>query len=511
MLGRDQGGARAPAGPARGARGGFARLAGNAGWSLADQFLSTATNAGLTVLVARDVSRTEFGAFATAFLLFSLLIAVERSLVGQVLSIRHSAETRIGMRHVAGRALGTVLTLAVPAGLLIAAVGLLLGGPLRGPLAAVGLMMAPLLLQDACRNVFFAQSRPKRAAANDALWAVVQFVTMGVLIAQDGATATTLILAWGGSAAVAAGYGMLKLAAVPVPAATGGWVRQHRDLLGYLLPETLTLTGGDKVALFLVGGLVGVDGVGAMTGARQVFNPLQVVSSAALSLVMPEISRREELGPRMRRLVGLGIGAVLALGTLAYLGVILALPDGVGSWVFGDSWTVVEPVLLPVGLFTAGAGACTGPFAVIAAMGHAKRTFRLNALAAVLMVTLMPLGAWLGGTPGAAWGLCLGKLAEIPLWAYTLFRVAAAGPARPEQPDDGPVSPLPPVQRGPGSPASPPFGLSEPHADLDLTSEKRSPYAPYGDGIARPVGPPGPDVAWQGDPTRNVNRRWLAE
>src|SRR5512144_2202702 len=146
--------------------------------------------------------------------------------------------------------------------------------------------------------------------------------------------------------------------------------------------------------------MIGVDGVGAVTGARQVLNPLQIVTSAAVSFVMPELSRREHLAPRMRRLIGLGIGAGLAFTSLAYIGVILLLPDDVGSWVFGDSWSVVGPVLAPVGLFSAAAGACAGPFIVIAAMGRAKRTFRLNVLATVLLLSLMPLGALLGGAPG---------------------------------------------------------------------------------------------------------------
>ena len=50
--------------------------------------LSTLTNAVLSVLVAQNVDKFQAGAFASAFLLFSLLIAVERALVGQVVSIR---------------------------------------------------------------------------------------------------------------------------------------------------------------------------------------------------------------------------------------------------------------------------------------------------------------------------------------------------------------------------------------------------------------------------------------
>jgi O-antigen/teichoic acid export membrane protein len=454
----------------RGSQGRLGRLAGKAGWNLADQMLSTLTNAALTVLVAQQVDRYDFGAFSTALLLFSLLIAVERALVGQVLSIRHSTETRMGMRRVAERALGTIAALAVPAGLVVALAGVLLGGRLRGPLVAVGLTMGPLLLQDTCRMVFFAQSRPRRAAENDMLWAVVQFTVMGLLILRGWASAWSLILVWGGSAAVAAAAAVLKLGAVPRLSAAPCWIREHRDLLGYLLPETLTTTGGDRVALFCVGGMIGVDGVGAVMGARQVLNPLQVVTSAAASFVMPEVSRREDMAPRTRRIIGLGIGGGIAVGALVYLGAVLLLPDHVGSWVFGDSWAVVQPVLFPVGLFTAGAAACAGSFIVIAAMGHAKRTFRLNVLATVLLLTLMPLGALTGGVLGAAWGLCVAKVIEVPLWVLTLFRVSVLGPARPVEAETAPPPPdsrptlYPPDSR---PTLYPPVGYAEEHPLTD--------------------------------------------
>lgn len=420
------------AGPAGGSagRGRVARFAGNAGWNLADQVLSTVSNAALTVLVAQIVSATVFGAFMTAFLVFSLFIAVERALVGQVMSIRHSRETRIGMRKVAARALGTIATLAVPASVIVIVVGLLLGGTLRGPLVAVGVVLAPLLLQDTCRMIFFAQSRAKRAAGNDALWAVVQFAVTAVLVLADAANATSLILVWGGAAGVATVAAMVRLQALPRPAAAGGWVREHRALLGYLLPEALTTTGGDKAAIFTVGGLIGETGLGAVSGARQVLNPLQVLTGAAVSFAMPEISRREHLTPRTRRLIGLALGGGIAAASIVYTAVILLLPDAVGDAVLKDSWNGIRSTLLPMGLFTACAGACAGPFIVIAAMGHAKRTFRLTVLATVLLLVAMPLGAVLGGAPGAAWGMCLGKAIEIPFWIATLFRVVTEGPAR---------------------------------------------------------------------------------
>src|SRR5690242_17170209 len=157
------------------AGGGVRALVHKAGWNLLDQMLSSGTNAALSILVAKQVDHTEFGAFSTAFLLFTLFIALERALAGQVLSIRHSSAEAAEWSDIAGRALGTVLALGAPAGALLIVAGRMLGGQLEWPLIAVGVTMAPLIMQDTVRSVFFAQGRPKLAALNDFVWAVVQF------------------------------------------------------------------------------------------------------------------------------------------------------------------------------------------------------------------------------------------------------------------------------------------------------------------------------------------------
>ena len=62
-------------------------------------------------------------------------------------------------------------------------------------------------------------------------------------------------------------------------------------------------------------------------------------------------------------------------------------------------------------------------------MGQAKRMFRLTVLAAPLVLTLMPVGAVLGGAPGAAWGQLAAQVVQIPFWFWTLHRTLRQPPA----------------------------------------------------------------------------------
>jgi O-antigen/teichoic acid export membrane protein len=363
-----------------------------------------------------------------AFLLFSLCIAIERALVGQVLSIRYASADEDRIRRAAARGMGTILLFGLGSGAVVGAAGLVLGGDLRGPLLAVGITMAALLLQDTCRMIFFAQSRSHLAALNDGVWAVVQFSSMGVALALGRTDPGLLTFLWGASSAVCVVLAMVQLRAVPDPRAAPGWIREHRDLLGYLLPETLVTSGGDKAAYLMVGGILSAAAVGAVNAARQLLNPLLIISQAAASFAMPEISRRSQLSEKARWQAGVGLGAVVGAASLVYVGLVLLVPDAVGVQLFGATWKQARQVLLPMGLFSAAAGMCLGPFVVIAAMGHARRTFRVTVLQTVLMLILMPLGAVLGDVTGATWGLFIGKVIELPFWLRALRTASAEGP-----------------------------------------------------------------------------------
>jgi len=423
----------------------LARLAGRASWNLIDQVLSTFTNALLAYLVAHRFDAFSAGAFSTAFLLFSLGIALARALTSQVLTIRYADAGPDEWPTIASRALGTVATLALPAGAALVGAGFLFGGLLKWPLIAVGVTLGPLLLQDTIRGIFFAQSRAQLAALNDTVWAVVQITVMLALIFVGRGSVGSLTLAWGLSAGVGVVVGAVQLKAFPNVGATRSWVREHGDLLGYLLPETLITSSGAHVAFLAIGAIVDLTALSAVNYARQFLTPLQIMTSALASFAMPEIARRVNLSASTRWRLGSGIAAAMGVAALIYLGAILLIPNSIGTSLFNETWGYARAVLLPMGLFSTLAGVCFGPFVVIAAMGHAKRTFRVTVLQTALTVTLMPTGAVLYGTVGAAWFLVIAKLIEAPFWFVTLRTAVRLGPVvRPDEEEDQQQQPASP-------------------------------------------------------------------
>jgi len=398
-----------------------------ASWNIIDQVLSAMTNAVLSIVVARTVGAAQFGAFAACFLVFSVFIGIERALVGQPMGIRYSGQTGPRLASGVSRALGTALSVALAGALGCIVAGLLLGGNVGPTLVATGTVLPALLLQDACRLVFFARAKANLAAANDALWAVVQFSMIGLLASLGWVTTPRLVLTWGGAAAVCVVVALVQLRSVPRPLGTRSWMAEHKDLSGYLLAEYLLGAGAFQGGILIVGALVGGNPglaiIGAFRAAQVVLGPLGILGTALQTFSLPELSKRTWMLAAARWKVALAIGGIMTGTSLAYTAVLMLLPLGAGQFLFHDSWLGARGVLLPLALGSAAGGLCLGSAIVISSLGLARRTFRIMTVEAPLVFTLMIVGSRLGGAQGAAWGLCIDQTLLIPLWFWTLREI----------------------------------------------------------------------------------------
>jgi O-antigen/teichoic acid export membrane protein len=404
-----------------------------ASWNVIDQVLSALTNIALTIVVNHNVDKAGFGAFAASFLVFSVCIGIERALVGQPMSIRYSGASGTRLDSGRSRALGTALLvgLAGAAGCIVA--GLALGGRLGPTLIATGAVMPLLLLQDACRLIFFARSEAKLAAANDALWGVVQFIGITVVVLAGKASAPALVLVWGLAAGVCVVVALIQLRVVPNVRGVGSWMGEHRDMSGYLLAEYLlgagAFQGGILVVGALQGGPEGLAIIGAFRAAQVVLGPLNMLGTALQTFALPELSKRDWLTRLQRWKVAVLIGGFMAAVAASYAVLLLLLPHGAGALAFRDSWDGGRAVLLPLATGTVFWALWQGCTIVIYAMGLARRAFWIMAVEAPLVFALMIGGAELSGAQGAAWGMCLVQVSSLPLWIWTL-RLVLKDPGR---------------------------------------------------------------------------------
>jgi len=406
-----------------------------AGWNLFDQALSALTNVATAILVVHAAGARAFDAFSVVFLLFATMIGIERALVGQPLGIRHSAESAKTRRRTVSRATGLMVAVTVPAALLMLVTGLALGGDLGTTLIATAAALPFLIIQDACRYAFFAAGDARSAALNDAAWASIQFTVMGVLVADGAASAASLVLAWGGSAAVCVVVALFQLRAVPDPRAAVGWVREHRDLVPYFLGEYLLSTGAFNGGYLVVGVIIGDQAVGSIRAAQVLLGPLQIVSTAGLTFALPELSRRAgRLTNRGKFKISLAATTFMATLSLTYAGALALVPDPLGRLLFLDKWSQAQAVILPLSLAMVMSTSALGPSMVLYALGHARKTYRLMTVEAPLVFTLMISGTLLFEVTGTAWGQFIDQTVVIGLWYGTLWHTltsTAPGPAGP--------------------------------------------------------------------------------
>lgn len=420
----------------RGAR----RLAGRATWNLVDQVVSSGTNLVLTVIIARSLSVSGFGAFAVAFAVYSLLVGGSRAIIAQPLVVRYVSRGESAFYDAARAAAGGAVLLGIASGVITLAVGLVVGGATGLSLVAIGVLMPALLLQDMWRAIFVAQGRPQAAFVNDLIWAVVQFVTIGALILAGQTTGPAMILGWAGSALVAAVIGGFQFRGHPQITRSLPWLREQRDIIGYYAAGFGSVLGANQVTLFLLAAIGSPAVVGALRAAQTVLGPLNLAGYSLQAFALPEIARRH-LSGRQALKVAAGISAIIVVVDLAWGLVLILLPTKVGEALLGHNWTNAQEVLPASLLGIVAIGCGLGASILMAARGFAKESFRINALLAPGFLILGVGGLLLGGALGAALGLSLAQVVVAPLvwWRIvTLMRreeaSAVVPPSRPAGP-----------------------------------------------------------------------------
>ena len=400
-----------------------------AAWTMADQALSSLTNAALSIVVARSVTTSAFGAFSVALVTFSFVIGVNRAVVSDPLVIRFTAAPAGRLAVAVREASGAALSLGVGAGLLCGLAGFLLPNREVGSaLVALAVTLPGLLVQDTWRFGFFAAGRPRAAAVNDLVWAVVQFTAVGLLLAAGSTSVILFTLAWGGAALVAAAVGCLQLRVLPGWVSAGPWFAASRELSTRLGADYVLNMGAVNGATYGVGAIANLAAVGSLRAAQVVLGPLQLAFAGITSFVLPVFSHRVA-DRRSLALPALLVSAAVVPVAAAWVAVLVMLPHRAGVELLGDTWDGAHDVMLPVGVVMVCTAAVIGASIGLKALGRADLLLAVGLVQSPLIVALAVLGAFQDGAHGAAVGLAAAQ-AVGTLVCWVLFRRALVTAAR---------------------------------------------------------------------------------
>jgi O-antigen/teichoic acid export membrane protein len=415
-------------------RGGVGRVS----WGLADQAVSSLTNFAVGITVARSLGAEQFGVFSLAWVTYGVVLNISRGLATDPLTVRFSAVPAKVWHEGATRAAGTALLTGVASGAAVALVGVVVGGDVGWAFIALGIVLPALLLQDSWRFAFFAAGRGARSCANDLVWAAALVPAM--FLAAEVGTVTAFLLAWGGSAAVAAVVGALQIRDRPRVGGARSWFREQHDLGLRYLVENVSNSGGSQIRMYGLGAIAGLADVGTTRGADLLMGPFLAVLMGLTLVTVPEAARVLARSPRrLPQFCLLLGGGQLAAALLWGAGLLLVLPESVGEWLLGEVWPAASTLIVPATLSVMGASMFTGAAAGLRALGAARRSLRAQLLASVAYVTGGLVGAAMGGALGSSWGAAIATAIGAIVWWHQLYAgLADHRRAAPAQPDPTP-------------------------------------------------------------------------
>jgi O-antigen/teichoic acid export membrane protein len=401
-----------------GAGGIRARIARRFGWGLADQMMSSLSNAAMSFYVARELGATEFGAFSLAYVTYSFALNASRGLATDPLLVRYSAAKLPVWRRAITRSTGTSAVAGLATGVCALVAAAALSGTVRLAFIALGLTLPGLLLQDSWRYAFFALGRGSQAFLNDTIWTAAMLPAMVALKLTHHNTVFWFVLLWGVTASVAACAGPLQARVIPRPTAAWEWVSSNRDLAPRYLVENTTNSGASQLRSYSIGAIAGLAAVGYFQAAGLLMGPFLVVFMGISLVTVPEAARILRTSPQHLRRYCVIVGSGLAvLGLLWGVALLIAMPRGLGMLLLGRQlWRPAYRLVLPYTISVMGGCLISGATAGLHALGAARRSVRAMIISSAILLSCGVAGAYWDGALGAVWGAAVATWVGALVW-----------------------------------------------------------------------------------------------
>jgi O-antigen/teichoic acid export membrane protein len=385
---------------------------------LIDQGLSSGTNFIAVLAVARAIGMADFGVFALAYTVLTIVLGIGRAFFGTpiALAAAHSSEA---LAKLHSNVMSAIAIISIPLVLSVAAIGAFALGTNPSDVAylAVGIVAVatPIVLaQDISRYYAMAKNQPNTAVASDTVW----FVGVVMLFVFGGALDDRTVLV---------GWVVVIVAALIVFLAKYPFRLDLRGGLSLLAPKAglkeslavsvLLSTGLTLVMGFLMLPFLGPAAVGALRGAGTLFGPLNTLIALLDFSILAQMSRRDRSSDKKAVAV---ITVAMCSISVAWAVVLLLLPQGAGVALLGETWlytreilpiTAIEYVLLSV----------TASISLVPKLRDRGRLLLLNRVAASVTILVVTVAALLlgGGLEWMALALLAGAVVSAVGMLYS--------------------------------------------------------------------------------------------
>jgi hypothetical protein len=402
-------------------------------WGLADQGMSSLSNAAMSLYIARQLGAAQFGAFSVAYVTYGFVLNASRGLATDPLLVRYSHAERAVWKRAVQCCTATAASVGVILGLACLAVGGVATGTTGSAFIALGITLPGLMLQDSWRYAFFALGRGSGAFINDTIWTASLLVAFEGLRLTNHGTVFWFVLAWGLTATFAGACGPLQARVVPRLTGIREWLSKTRDLGSRYLMENTANSGASQVRVYAVGFISGLTAVGYIQEGSLLMGPFFVIFMGISLVTVPEAARILRRSPHRLQLYCLLVGGGLtALALLWGVILLIALPHGLGTLLLhAKQWQPVYGLVIWLDIAMMGACAIAGATAGLRALGAARRSLRAMLIASALYLLLGVLGAFVSGAMGSVEGTAVATWIGALVWWWQLrlgIREHEAGP-----------------------------------------------------------------------------------
>ena len=411
----------APTVPAKSGSHGLMPAVRRLGWGVVDQGISSLSNFAIGLFVARSFGASTFGAFTLAYITYAFVLNAARGLATDPLLVRYSGEVNRRWRRATSAATGTAVLVGVVGGAVCVIVGLLLPNPVRSAFVALGIVLPALVLQDSWRFAFFAAGRGFSAFINDLFWTVLLILALVGLHGRADGGAARCLLAFGGTAALAALLGAMQARVLPRPHRVWWWLGAHRQISVRYLAENVSFSGASRLRSYVLGGVAGLAAVGYVRASEILMGPFMVVLMGISQVAVPEASRVFQRNSGHLARFSFALGGSQAAAAVVW-GIILmtVFPLGPGHAVLKELWTPTAQLLPAITLTVAATSFATAATAGLRAMGVARRSLRAQLTASAAYLIASTAGAFLGGALGTSWGVTIAQIFAALVWWHQL-------------------------------------------------------------------------------------------
>lgn len=375
-------------------------------WGLADQAMSSLSNAAVSLYIARELGATQFGAFSVAYVTYAWVLNASRGLATDPLLVRYSHSEHEVWKRAVRCCTATATLVGLVMGIVCLAVGVIATGTTRLSFIALGISLPGLTLQDSWRYSFFALGKGSKAFVNDTIWTVSLVFALFMLRVVHHQTVFWFVLAWGATATFAALIGPFQARLIPRWDGAIEWLSKTRDLGTRYLIENTGNSSSNQIRLYAVGFIIGLSAVGYIQEGTLLMGPFFVIFQGISLVTVPEATRSLRKSTHHLRRYCMLVAIALTLGALMWGAVLeVALPRGLGALLLhSGNWEPAYGIVGWMVLSMMGATVAAGATAGLRALGAAKRSMRVAVISASCYVLFGVIGAVVHGTYGSVEG-----------------------------------------------------------------------------------------------------------